>query len=414
MKKLTFSFNLPTPLRSLLLHDDALVDLETGHHQVLLNPDDPAQVAQTARRLLPQWQKPVALFLPPSAFVATQVHLQLPSGAQAKLANALRLQLPVLLPGVTEKLLMSIPPKIREDGRYITLWLSAGYADALFSAFSQVGLFLGALLPRPLAAVTGASTQVFDQDSEFVSFISFEDQQLTQWFLLTRDEYADPNFYEQFEQLTKPFQNLSTLQIKENTNKWLHVVKELPTEIFKYGLTPPLAKQAQQAARRRQQRLGIKALAIICGLLSLWATWWAWHYIDKVDKRLKRLQAETAQVNQLRKQVIDLEEQISPITNFPTQDISSLLEYLNETIPKNSWLTRLKVDAGLIEIEGMSADPSLILEKLSQNSAFSEVAFNRQVDRQGTMGKFGISFKLNGLDIKKYLEKHFPSTQKNK
>lgn len=412
MKKLTFSFGAPTPLRSLLLHDDAVVDLETGHHQMLIDPNDPAQLAQTARRLLPQWQKPVALFLPPSAFVATQVHL--PGVAHANLANALRLQLPLLLPGVTEKLLMSIPPKTRDDGMYIILWLSTGYANALFSAFSQVGLALNLLLPRPLAAISNESSQVFDQDSDLISFISFEDQQLTQWLTLTPEEYDDPSFCEQFDQITKPFQDASTLQIKDNTNKWLQPIKDLPSAVFKYGFTPPLADQAQQAARRRQKWLGIKALGITAGLFVLWATWWSWNYIDKVDKRLKRLQAETKEVRQLRNQVIDLEEKISPITNFPNQDISSLLEYLNETIPKNSWLTRLKVDAGFIEIEGVTADPSLILEKLSQNSAFSEVAFNRQFDRQGTTGKFGISFKLNGLEVKKYLEKHFPPNQKNK
>jgi|WetSurMetagenome_2_1015567.scaffolds.fasta_scaffold19363_7 Tfp pilus assembly protein PilN len=410
MKKFVFSLNSPSSLRSLLLHDDALVDLEGGQHQVLINPGDPAQIAQIARRLLSQWQKPLALFLPPSVFVATQVHL--PGVAHANLANALRLQLPLLLPGVTEKLLMSVPPTMRADGTYIILWLSAGYADALFSAFSQVGLTLRILLPRPFAALSTTPAQVFDQDSDIVSFISFEDQQLTHWLTLTRAEYDDPHFCEQFDLITKPFQESPTLQIKDNTNKWLQPIKNLPTEIFKYGFTPPLAQQAQQAERRRQKWLGVKALALVSVVLALWATWWSWDYLNKVDKRLKRLQAETKEVNQLRKQVIDLEEQISPITHFPNQDISSLLIYLNDTIPKNSWLTRLKVDAGSVEIEGMSADPSNILEKLTQNSAFSEAAFNRQFDRQGATGRFGISFKLNGLEVKKYLEKHFPPNQK--
>lgn len=410
MKKLSFSFNAPTTLRSLLLHDDALIDIQTGQHQLLIDPNDPVQVAQTARRLLPQWNKPVALFLPPAAFVATSVHL--PGVAQANLANALRLQLPQLLPGVTEKLLMSIPPTVRPDGTYTILWLSTGYADALFSAFSQVGLMLKVLLPRPLAAISNEPSQVFDQDSEIISFISFEDQQLTNWLILTREEYDDPHFCEQFDQITKPFQNTPTLQIKDNINKWLQPTKDLPSEIFKYGFTPPLAEQAQQAERRRQKWLGVKALAGVFGIFVLWATFWSWHYIDKVDKRLKRLQAETKEINQVRSKVIELEEKISPITNFPNQDISGLLIYLNDTIPKNSWLTRLKVDVGHVEVEGVTSDPSSILEKLSQNSAFSEVAFNRQFDSQGGTGKFGISFKLNGLEVKKYLEKYFPQNQK--
>jgi hypothetical protein len=412
MKKLSFSFNAPTALRSLLLHDDALVDLETGQHQLLIDPNDPVQVAQTTRRLLPQWNKPVALFLPPSAFVATSVHL--PGVAQANLANALRLQLPQLLPGVTEKLLMSIPPTVRSDGMYTILWLSTGYADSLFSAFSQVGLSLNSLLPRPLAAIADKTSQVFDQDNELVSFISYQNQQLANWLTLTREEYDDPHFCEQFNQTTQPFQNSPTLQIKDNTTKWLHAHKSLLPEIFRYGFTPPLAEQAQLAARRRQKWLGVKAVGVVLGLVAIWATWWSWNYIDKVDKRLKRLQAETKDVNQVRSQVIALEDKISPITNFPNQDILGLLNYLNDAIPKNSWLTRLKVDVGHVEVEGMTPDPSSILEKLSQNSAFSEVAFNRQFDSQGGTGKFGISFKLNGLEVKKYLEKYFPQNQKNK
>lgn len=414
MKKLFFLVHAPTALRSLLLHDDALIDLQTGQHQLLIDPNDPVQVAQTARRLLPQWNKPVALFLPPSAFVATSVHL--PGVAQANLANALRLQLPQLLPGVTEKLLMSIPPTVRSDGMYIILWLSSGYADSLFSAFSQVGLSLNLLLPRPLAAIVDKTSQVFDQDSELVSFMSWEEGQMVQCLNLTRDEYDDPYFCEQFNQTTQAFQNSPTLQIKDNTTKWLHAIKSLSPDIFRHGFTPPLAEQAQLAARRRQKWLGVKALGVVLGLIAIWATFWSWNYIDKVDTRLKRLQAETKDVNQLRSKVIELQDKIAPIEEFPAkkQDISALLIYLNGAIPKNSWLTRLKVDAGHVEVEGITPDPSSILEKLSQNSAFSEVAFNRQFDSQGGTGKFGISFKLNGLEVKKYLEKYFPQNQKNK
>jgi len=410
MKKIAFSFHSPSTLRCLLLHDDALIDLQTGQHQLLIRPDDPTQVAQIARRLLPQWQKPVALFLPPSAFVATSVHL--PGVTQANLANALRLQLPQLLPGITEKLLMSVPPITRPDGIYTILWLSAGYADALFSAFSQVGLTLHLLLPRQLAPISNKILQVFDQDSEMISFLSWEDGQISQCLNLTRQEYDDSHFCEQFNQITQPFQNAPTLEIKDNAAKWLQPIKELPAEIFKYGFTPPLAEQAQLAARRRQKWLGVKALGVILGVLVIWATVWSWHYVDKVDKRLKRLQAETQDVNQLRSQVIALEDKIAPITDFPNQEISGLLVYLNDAIPKNSWLTRLKVDVGHVEVEGITPDPSSILEKLSQNSAFSEVAFNRQFDSQGGTGKFGISFKLNGLEVKKYLEKYFPQNQK--
>ncbi|MEY3220350.1 MAG: hypothetical protein RIT27_1707 [Pseudomonadota bacterium] len=411
MKKITFSFNSPLTLRHLLLHDDALIDLQTGQHQLLIRPDDPVQLAQTARRLLPQWQKPVALFLPPSAFVSTRVHL--PGVTQANLANALRLQLPQLLPGVTEKLLMSVPPKVRSDGIYLVFWLSAGYADALFSAFSQVGLTLNRLSMRPLAAISNSTSQIFDKDAENVNFLAWDDGQIVQFLTLTRDEYDDPTFQSQFDLAAQSTDNPLDTLIKDSTSKWLQA-KSLSSEIFKYDFTPPRAEQAQLAARRRQKWLGVKALGVVLGLLAIWAIFWSWHYIDKVDKRLQRLQAETKDVNQLRSQVIALEDKIAPITDFPNQDISGLLNYLNDAIPKNSWLTRLKVDTGHVEVEGMTPDPSSILEKLSQNSAFSEVAFNRQFDSQGGTGKFGISFKLNGLEVKKYLEKYFPQNQKNK
>jgi Tfp pilus assembly PilM family ATPase len=84
----------------------------------------PAEIARIARQLLPaatRRQQRIALALPSHEFVATG--LKLPASIDAQhLKNAVKLQLPSLLPGMNEPLLLAVQVQKQGDETY-ALWL---------------------------------------------------------------------------------------------------------------------------------------------------------------------------------------------------------------------------------------------------------------------------------------------------
>ena len=140
----------------LIVHGSML--LHTKHHNLIAQPDEsllkltPTELANAARRLLPVTTKRtrIALALPSDEFVATT--LKLPAVAAQNIKNVVNLQLPTLLPGVTEPLLLAVQtPTVGEQT--CALWMPTKRAEELFQAFDKEGLFLNCILPRPVVVL---------------------------------------------------------------------------------------------------------------------------------------------------------------------------------------------------------------------------------------------------------------------
>lgn len=115
------------------------------------------------------------------------------------------------------------------------------------------------------------------------------------------------------------------------------------------------------------------------------------------------LRQQAGNVLSFRAGVFDLEEKLKPVQTFPRIRVAPLLRVLDKTIPRDSWLTRLEVNESSMEIEGVSPDPSRIVELLSARPEFSEVAFSKAIrqERRSGEGKshFGIRMQLSGIDF---------------
>ena len=69
---------------------------------------------------------------------------------------------------------------------------------------------------------------------------------------------------------------------------------------------------------------------------------------------------------------------------------------------------------GIVEIEGFSPNPARLVEILSGNPAFVDVAFSRAsrtLAGKSESDRFGVRFRLQAVDLEPYLKKHFVGAQ---
>jgi hypothetical protein len=396
------------PDHCLLVHDETLVHLGTARHCGLAEADDlhhplhPERLAEAARHLLPDSdaRQRLVLCLPPHEFAATWVSL--PGVAPEQVYNAARLQLPMLLPGVGEALLLAIQP-VGAEARYLALWLPARRAEALFDAFLAQGLFLAYLLPRPLAGL-GQPAQagaLRDEDRHTLTWIEWRDNGLERWLHLPRDEYQAADFQGQFEEAAGATEN--SLRMTDPAD-WERIPAP-PAPVYGYAFIPPGATRQLHATRLRHRRQWLSAAAI--GLLALIgaAIGGLWYYQHSLAQQLANLQQRTSDTSELRADILRLEEDLGPLRNFPRQDMVGILQKLNALIPKDSWISSLKIEGGVVEFEGQSPNPTGILEALTAQPEFGNVAFSKPLQGQ----QFGISFRQTGIDVPAYIQEYLPA-----
>jgi len=391
----------------LVLYEESLVELNSDQHYQLERIDDPKIIAAAARRLLPaaDSKKNIALCLPSHEFIATQAHL--PGVGSENLHSALLLQKPMLLPGYSAPLLLAVHAQPQDDGHYLVLWFSAQRADDLFQAFAEKNLHLSLFLPRPLVLLQNAnSTQhVYDEDSMSITYARWENNQLVRWLWVDKQDYEQDNFRQQLEaDLTadEPLED-AQWQRKNQLKDWENLPHP-PTNACFYSFIAPQAEQ-QQIIKQRKQRWRLFYLSLVLLLLVvLGAGAWLWYQQYQLQQEIVQLKDETKDIENLRQGVFAIEDEIGPIALFPEQDVISLLQQLNALVPKNSWITRMKIEGGIVEIEGNSPEPVKILESLANSELFTDVAFNQPIRGQ----RFGISMQIVGVDVKSYLETYFP------
>src|SRR5690606_1776736 len=140
----------------LMVYDARLYDLSNGSWRPLSEEalhGDAATLADSALALLNEVsERAVMLLLPSNHFFATSV--QMPGVARENLRAALLLQAGILLPTYESVLTFAVKPRHSgSDESDVVLWTDGERLDALFEAFAEKGLFLTAVMPRPLVTL---------------------------------------------------------------------------------------------------------------------------------------------------------------------------------------------------------------------------------------------------------------------
>jgi len=367
----------------------------------------PKGIAEAARRLLPSTdaQKYIGLGVANTEFIATTVNL--PGVAPESFKSAVHLQLPALLPGLTNPMLLAVQPQ-SDGGETIALWMSAEKATILFEAFKKVGLFLACILPRPLIALphNASPCQIYDEDEHIISCLEWSGTAIRRWVQLSTVDCNCPEFSSQFDE------SLSTLAHADNQirrtqeSDWKgHSVP--PPAVYNYAFIPSgvILHIAEKRKKTKHRQLMGLAAVFIAGLLV--AAGIAVNYKHTLKKEMRATRARTFRTAHLKAESLKIIEDIEPVQDFPRPNVIAILSRLNELIPKNSWISMLRIEDGNVEIEGYSPSPSDLIKILSAEPQFLNVGFSRTTRSERDKESFGIAFKLKDIDIKVYQEKYF-------
>lgn len=435
MKFTFFKPQVPHPLTGelcLIVHSDML--LYVNRQVQLTHPDSDAaspvwpasELAAAARQLLPKVSKGrhIALALPNDEFVAT--YLQLPTTiAHQSLWSAVNLQLPTQLPGTTEPLALAVQPARRNEDATVALWIPVRRTSELFAAFDSVGLFLACVLPRALVALPQKALKkgkrpkgqpvlvhkVYDEDDTSITCCEWNETTLKRWLHVSKIDCESPDFKSQLEPILEATREESEWRRQTSINDWQNL--PVPTlDVFGYAFTPRGAWSRSVQIRRRKKRWLTFIVVAVLGLCLLAGLGYAIRYERRLEGRLAFLKNRTLDVSRFQAEVVEIQDTIAPVKNFPQQNVIGVLDTLNKLIPKDTWLSSFRIETGVVDIEGFSPNAAKLLELLTTEKTFTEVGFSRPTRPERGQESFGIRFKLSGFDLPSYWSEYFDTERR--
>lgn len=389
---------------SYLLHDGKLVDLQSREYLQL--PDtSPQALAEACSTLLgeAQKEKPILLLLPAAEFVATTVHM--PGITRESLAPALKIQSNTILPSFEEPLSLAVNPRSAEyNEEHIALWITEERLSELFSAFEEQGIFLAAIKPSLLnAAVTDetAVSKIVDNDASSVTCAVLNKGVLQKWLHINKRDLEQECFQQQWQKATA-FQELNPTLIELNSEQDYFDRKDKNTN-QDYCFFPDGALNATRRVEKGKRF--IVAVAAVIGLLFIGAIpFFAQSFEFRslaASLESQRQMATTARQDQAV--VVSFENEWGLVNDFPEQRIRDAMFTLQNVLSPEV-LTSMEVSEGLIKIQGTSAEPQAILQRLEQDPMFTEVIFSRATNNS----RYYIDLRLSEVNFEGYMVRYFP------
>jgi hypothetical protein len=393
---------------AVLVFDDQVIDVKTGRQVRLESQSEhgaESLAAATSDLLeMESGETSVVLLLPPDEFVATSVTM--PGMARESLVSALQLQADSLLPSYSEPLLVAVNSQGGDDpGVDVALWIPERRLDALFRAFEQQGLFLAGAIPRCLALADEVGSQsIQEEDRRSITSVTLQDGAVRQWLHVSRKDLEQEIFERQWRHALAAREADSQLELSsENaTETYMSVDAHQPGKA-EYFFIPGSALQAKrQLEKGKRAVMGAAVLVVVALLASL-------PFLVQ-ELEIRRLQGNLSNQQQLsgsaredRQVVQEFEQLWGVITDFPEQELVQTLFTLQSVLSPEQ-LTSLELSQGVIRIEGESADPQAILQRLEQHPRFTEVAFSRATSN----ARYYIDLRLSTVNFEGYLVRYFP------
>jgi hypothetical protein len=394
---------------SLLLHEGELFNTFNGEsRRLVLEGTWAVQVAQTARLLLPvqHGTAAVQLLLPSASFISTRFDLRI-QGEQL-IKSSLSLQLATLLPACEEPLQLALDGK---SSRGIALWFPKRTADALFQAFAEQGLQLSLLLPRVLAVseLDSPSALLLDEDDSHLCMVETRHGILENWLSVHKRDLESEAFRQQW---LSEVQNLDPAgETRVLDRDYWSSLRTLPRANEAYSFFPQAALQAGKTLlARKQRKAGMLAAAAMVLLLAL-PFMGNWAQITWLERQVAQYQVLSADARRSQAAVFAMEDEWGAVAEYPQQDIDGMLLVLNQYIDGS--LSSINVNKGVVDISGLSPDPTLIIEQLAELEMFYGVGQSRSSSGGNTASRgdrFGIRMNLSAVDFAAY-EKRYPAIQ---
>jgi general secretion pathway protein L len=152
-----------------------------------------------------------------------------------------------------------------------------------------------------------------------------------------------------------------------------------------------------------------KALTILL-LLSILALWVLYlvaplkmerKRLAEIDQQIAARKEEVLKVEALKKETEGARQELASIHDFKSQRPLALniLKELTSILPKNAWLSRMRITRTGVDIEGYAGTATGLLSKLEASPYFRKVEFGSPTFRDTRLNaeRFNIKMELEGV-----------------
>ena len=389
---------------TLVLFNMDLLHIESGNTISIVEGYQVEDLAIAAGKLLGSTgdKLSIRLLLPSSDFATTEHSL--PGVTKDNLTSALQLQVESIHPSLDKPLALAFDPSISVPGAdTVVIWMEQELLDNLFDAFDNQGLFLACVMPRLLNLKMPQNKIGFlEKDNVNETLVIFDRNVVKSWHQVHKIDLEQKEFSEQWLGSVKSYNEESVQRINK-TNQIVDLAIDLANTDYNYFPTGALD------VRRKAER-GRRVLLATCFsamLLLLFA-------IPFIQQSFEfRSAAASLEVNRLlslnarqdQQTVVDFENQWGPLVDFPDQVVNEALFTLQNVLSPER-LSSLEISEGLIKLQGTSADPQAILQKLEQDPLFTEVLFSRATSNT----RYYIDLRLSPVNFEAYMIRYFPDS----
>jgi Tfp pilus assembly protein PilN len=146
---------------------------------------------------------------------------------------------------------------------------------------------------------------------------------------------------------------------------------------------------------------------LLLGLMALTVFYWITpvkietQRLALIDKQITQKKGEVKKVEALRKEIDAITKERDIIGDFKNsrQMTIGLLKELTQLIPKDAWLTRVRISDKLVNIEGYAPSATVLVPKLEGSPFFEKVEFASPTYRDPKLNqdRFQIKMEIEGL-----------------
>lgn len=127
--------------------------------------------------------------------------------------------------------------------------------------------------------------------------------------------------------------------------------------------------------------------------------------LDKIEYQIGTRKAEVRTIEAMKQEAAAIEGDITVIRDFKESSPMSLdvMKELTTTLPKNVWLTRMRITGETVETEGYAGSATEMLPKLEHSNLFKKVEFTAPTirDARQNADRFVMKMELEGFEKKK-------------
>ena len=247
-------------------------------------------------------------------------------------------------------------------------------------------------------------TLIVELQQALSSCRSIEDNELVGHIFLTGGGALTPYIAQQLEKETEvsttalqPPESVNTLESSSLTLTSLGLgLREMKKQIIEANLLP-------QDQRPKRKKVNLKVtLALAAAVVLLLAGWFVNRvvYTNKalstLDKQLHEIKGQVASLEKIDLEYEALKHYVDILGTLSKQypDKLPVLDELSHSLPRNTWLTHLKVKQGEIEIKGYSPAASNLIPILEKSKTFKETSFVGTIISESAGEKFTIHADL--------------------